>query len=79
MKLALALLAAGTIAAGAAQAQDGMALLTKHGCTACHTIDKKVVGPAYNDVAAFAVLLLVLFIRPHGLFGRPSGESVREH
>jgi branched-chain amino acid transport system permease protein len=34
---------------------------------------------AYNDVAAFAVLLLVLFVRPHGLFGRPAGESVREH
>jgi branched-chain amino acid transport system permease protein len=34
---------------------------------------------AYNDVTAFAVLLLALFIRPHGLFGRPSGESVREH
>ena len=34
---------------------------------------------AYNDVAAFVVLLLVLFIRPHGLFGRPEGEAVREH
>jgi branched-chain amino acid transport system permease protein len=34
---------------------------------------------AYNDVAAFAVLLLVLFVRPHGLLGRPGGESVREH
>ena len=34
---------------------------------------------AYNDVAAFVVLLLVLFVRPHGLFGRPDGESVREH
>jgi branched-chain amino acid transport system permease protein len=34
---------------------------------------------AYNDVAAFAVLLLVLFIRPHGLFGRPGGDGVREH
>jgi len=34
---------------------------------------------AYNDVAAFAVLLLVLFVRPHGLFGRPGGEAVREH
>jgi branched-chain amino acid transport system permease protein len=33
---------------------------------------------AYNDVAAFAVLLLVLFGRPHGLLGRPVGESVRE-
>ena len=34
---------------------------------------------AYNDVAAFVVLLLVLFIRPHGLFGRPGGENVREY
>ncbi len=34
---------------------------------------------AYNDVAAFAILLLVLFVRPHGLFGAPSAESVREH
>jgi branched-chain amino acid transport system permease protein len=34
---------------------------------------------AYNDVAAFAVLLLVLFIRPHGLFGRPGGDAVREY
>jgi branched-chain amino acid transport system permease protein len=34
---------------------------------------------AYNDVAAFAVLLLALFVRPHGLWGRPGGESVREH
>ena len=33
----------------------------------------------YNDVAAFAVLLIVLFVRPHGLFGVPSAESVREH
>jgi branched-chain amino acid transport system permease protein len=32
----------------------------------------------YNDVAALAILLLVLFVRPHGLFGRPVGESVRE-
>jgi branched-chain amino acid transport system permease protein len=34
---------------------------------------------AYNDVAAFAVLLLVLFVRPHGLLGRPAGDAVREH
>jgi branched-chain amino acid transport system permease protein len=33
---------------------------------------------AYNDVAAFGVLLLVLFVRPHGVFGAPAGESVRE-
>lgn len=27
-------------------------MLKKSGCTACHAVDKKVVGPAYNDVAA---------------------------
>jgi len=34
---------------------------------------------AYNDVSAFAILLLVLFVRPHGLFGAPAGAQVREH
>jgi branched-chain amino acid transport system permease protein len=33
---------------------------------------------AFNDVAAFGILLLALFVRPHGLFGSPSGEGVRE-
>lgn len=33
---------------------------------------------AYNDVSAFIILLAVLFVRPHGLFGSPAGESVRE-
>jgi cytochrome c len=27
-------------------------LATKSGCMACHAIDKKVVGPAYKEVAA---------------------------
>ena len=27
----------------------------------------------------FVILLLVLFVRPHGLFGAPSADSVREH
>jgi cytochrome c len=26
-------------------------LAKKHNCTACHQIDKKLVGPAYQDVA----------------------------
>ena len=34
---------------------------------------------AYNDVTAFAVLLLVLFARPHGIFGAAQGRAVREH
>ena len=28
------------------------ALAKKHNCTACHAVDKKLVGPAYKDVAA---------------------------
>ena len=40
---------AGVLAAPVAQADE--ALLKKHNCTACHQIDKKVVGPAYKDVA----------------------------
>ncbi len=31
---------------------DGQALMKKNNCTACHSIDKKVVGPAFKDVAA---------------------------
>ncbi|MBL8345976.1 MAG: cytochrome C [Rubrivivax sp.] len=26
--------------------------MTKAGCTACHTKDKKVVGPSYKEIAA---------------------------
>lgn len=33
-------------------ADDLTSMLKKSGCTACHAVDKKVVGPAYNDVAA---------------------------
>ena len=33
----------------------------------------------YNDVTAFAILLLALFVRPQGLFGAPSADTVREH
>ena len=27
-------------------------LAKKHACTACHAVDKKVVGPAFKEVAA---------------------------
>lgn len=30
----------------------GETVATKYGCLACHAIDKRVVGPAYRDVAA---------------------------
>ena len=52
MKVAVSLAAVALVAAGAAHAQSADELLKKHGCTACHAVDKKVVGPAYNDVAA---------------------------
>ena len=34
-----------------APALANQALAQKSGCLACHAIDKKVVGPAYQDVA----------------------------
>ena len=53
MKIAAVVVAAaGLIATGAVHAQAGEDLLKKAGCTACHANDKKVVGPAYVDVAA---------------------------
>ena len=38
-------------ASAAAPARGPMALLTSSGCLACHALDKKLVGPAYHDVA----------------------------
>ena len=35
-----------------APAYADLALATAKGCTACHQVDKKVVGPAYGQVAA---------------------------
>lgn len=35
-----------------ALAGDGKDLAKKAGCLNCHDVDKKVVGPAYKDVAA---------------------------
>jgi len=49
---AYAFAAAGFVAAGAVHADAGGDLIKKNGCTACHSIDKKLVGPAYVDVAA---------------------------
>jgi S-disulfanyl-L-cysteine oxidoreductase SoxD len=38
-------------ASGGADAKAAIALLGKYGCVACHGVDKKIVGPAYVDVA----------------------------
>jgi len=45
-----AVVAAGVIAAAPAFADE--ALAKAKNCMACHAVDKKVVGPAYKDVAA---------------------------
>ncbi|MEJ8847340.1 c-type cytochrome [Variovorax rhizosphaerae] len=42
---ALALLSAGP-------AMADLALATSKNCMACHTVDKKVLGPAFKDIAA---------------------------
>jgi cytochrome c len=39
-----------TLVAAPAWANEDLA--KKHACTACHAVDKKVVGPAFKDVAA---------------------------
>jgi len=44
-----------TVAAGAVvslPAQASEELAKKYMCLTCHTVDKKLVGPAYHDVAA---------------------------
>ncbi len=38
-------------AAGGADSKAAIALLTKHTCVACHGVDKKIVGPGFNEVA----------------------------
>jgi cytochrome c len=50
MKRALFVLAAVSALSGPALADQ--ALATAKNCMACHAIDKKLVGPAYKDVAA---------------------------
>jgi cytochrome c len=58
MKLHFALLSASLFIAGSAfgqgkvDAKAAEALAQKSGCIACHAVDKKVIGPAYKEVAA---------------------------
>ena len=57
MKLALAstVAAAALVATSAHAALDNAAaeaLMKKDGCAACHSVDKKIVGPSYQEVAA---------------------------
>ncbi len=49
MKIALAAAVAALVAAAPALADD--ALAKKHNCLTCHQLDKKSVGPSYQDIA----------------------------
>ena len=51
-KFALFVAAALSPVAFVSVAHADAALAQAKGCTACHQVDKKVVGPAYNAVAA---------------------------
>lgn len=50
--LAVALLALSNTAALAQNAAAAKTLASKSVCLACHAVDKKLVGPAFKDVAA---------------------------
>ena len=51
--LLLSVAAASLLLASQANADDGAkALAQKSGCLACHSVEQKVLGPAYKDVAA---------------------------
>ena len=52
MKFAGTCIALAALAAAAAPAAASEQLAKKHNCLACHTVDKKMVGPSYKDVAA---------------------------
>jgi cytochrome c len=47
----LIILSAGLFISANAMA-DGAALAKQSGCLTCHAVDKKMVGPAFKDVAA---------------------------
>ena len=49
MKLAFVAFAATVLLAGPALASKDLA--QKHACLACHAVDKKIVGPSYQEVA----------------------------
>lgn len=45
------MLTAGLLLSNVALAEDGAALLKKNGCTACHQVAAKTVGPALKAIA----------------------------
>lgn len=52
MKALLVAVAAVSTLLMAGTASANQELAQKSGCLACHSVDKKILGPAYKDVAA---------------------------
>ena len=52
MKKIVSVAAALGLAVAAVPAMAQLELAQKNACTACHAVDKKIVGPSYKDVAA---------------------------
>ena len=51
-RLVAAILLAGFVLAPLSAQADALDVACKSGCLACHSVEKKVVGPAWKDVAA---------------------------
>jgi cytochrome c len=51
MKLVIQTALVASVAALSAPAIASQALAQKNGCLACHAVDKKLVGPGYQEVA----------------------------
>jgi cytochrome c len=51
LKLAAPLAVAAALGATTLPALASLELAQKNACTACHAVDKKLVGPAYQEVA----------------------------
>lgn len=52
MKTSIAVISAAALLALSGAASADLALAQKNACMSCHGVDKKIVGPAYKEVAA---------------------------
>ena len=50
-KTTLLIVASASVLAFVSAAQANFALASSKGCTACHSVDKKIIGPSFGQVA----------------------------